>query len=93
MPMPVKKPKARRHNRGWSRHDLHHMRRLAMGGLPARLAAPRLGRTVGSVKFKAMTEGIRFRNIAQKPGTQSTRAQRRRLSQIATRRWRAARAA
>lgn len=77
-------PGIRKHNRPWSPTDVSRMRELAKKKLPATAAAPKLGRTVGSVKYKAMIEGIRFRAINQPPGTQRTRKQRATLSRIAS---------
>lgn len=76
--MSTKNPK--KHNAPWTPADLKKMRQLARAKLSARLAARELGRSTGSVKYKAMTEGIRFRFIEQPPGVQRklARARRRR---------------
>lgn len=68
----------RRHNEPWTREDLKKMRQLAREKLSARLAARELGRSTGSVKYKAMVEGIRFRNINQPKGVQKRLARRHR---------------
>ena len=69
MPKTLKK-----HNAPWTPADLKKMRRLARAKMSARLAARELGRTPGSVKYKAMTEGVRFRFINQPQGVQKRRA-------------------
>lgn len=66
------------HNREWTPADEKKLRKLARQKLPARLAAPHLGRSVGAVKFKAMVLGVRFRAINQPPGVQLARARRER---------------
>jgi hypothetical protein len=71
-------PALRKHNAPWTPADLKKMRRLAREKLSARLAARELGRTTGSVKYKAMVEGIRFRFIDQPKGVQKRLARRRR---------------
>jgi hypothetical protein len=92
MPIPLSKSSARRSGREWSARDLRRMRALARQGCSARQAAPRLGRTVGAVKFAAMTHGVRFHAIHQPEGTQRTRRQRATLSRLATRRYQQQRA-
>lgn len=72
----------RRNNVPWSPADLRHMRALARRKLSARQAAPKLGRTVGAVKYKAMSEGIRFQAIKQPLGVQRRPAQRRKLARL-----------
>lgn len=74
---------SRKHNAPWVPADLKKMRELARKRLSARLAAKALGRTTGAVKYKAMVEGVRFRAINQKPGTQRRPSQRRKLRYIA----------
>ena len=61
----------------WTPADVKKMRQLAKAKLSARLAAKELGRSTGAVKFKAMTEGVRFRAINQPRGVQK------RLHQVA----------
>jgi hypothetical protein len=73
---------AKRNGQPWSRRDLKVMRMLARRKMPARKAAPLLGRTVSAVKWCAMVRGIRFHHIEQKRGTQRTPEQRARLSRI-----------
>lgn len=68
----------KKHNAPWTRADLKKMRALARAKLSARLAARELGRTTGSVKYKAMVEGVRFRAINQPKGVQKRLARRRR---------------
>lgn len=80
-------------NAPWKAADLLKLKGCAKRGLSARQAACELGRSTGAVKFKAMTEHIRFRFINQPRGTQRTPAQRKLLSRIATRRHRANRRA
>jgi hypothetical protein len=63
----------KKHNAKWSPSDIRRMRKLARMGLSARLAAKELGRTHGAVKYKAMTEGIRFSFISQPVGVQKKR--------------------
>jgi hypothetical protein len=68
----------RKHNAPWTPADLRKLRALARAKLSARLAARQLGRTTGSVKYKAMTEGVRFRFVLQPKGVQKRLARRRR---------------
>jgi hypothetical protein len=72
----------RKHNAPWTPADLKVMRICANKRMSARLAAKALGRTTGSVRYKAMVEGVHFRAINQKPGTQSRPSQRRKLSRL-----------
>jgi hypothetical protein len=72
----------KRHNKPWTPHDLKRTRAMARKGLSARLAAQRLGRSTGSVKYKAMVEGIRFHAIDQPKGVQRRPALRRKLSRL-----------
>lgn len=67
---------ARKHNAPWTPADLKKLRALARSKLSARMAASQLGRTTGSVKYKAMTEGIRFNFINQPRGVQKRLARR-----------------
>lgn len=64
--------------RPWLAGDLKKMRELARKRMSARLAAKALRRTTGAVKYKAMTEGIRFHAIEQPQGPQKQLARRRR---------------
>lgn len=68
---------ARKHNRPWSKTDMRKMRKLAAQKKSARMAARSLGRTPGSVKYKAMVKGVRFHFINQPRGVQKTAARRR----------------
>jgi hypothetical protein len=77
-----------KHAAPYDRADMKLMRQCARLRMSARLAARALGRSVGGVKWKAMSEGIHFRAINQRPGTQRTPQQRRRLSEIQHARWR-----
>lgn len=90
--------KVRKWKNPWTHAELVRLARLASAKVrgrrySARMAATILGRTVGAVKWQAMQEGIHFRNIAQKPGTQRTPKQRERLRQVQLRRWARARRA
>jgi hypothetical protein len=67
-----------RHLRPWNATDLKKMRALAKRKLSARLAALKLGRTAGAVKYKAMVEGIRFSFVEQPRGVQRRIARRKR---------------
>lgn len=51
----------------WSAADLKKMRALAKQRVSARIAAGKLGRSPGAVRFKAMNEGISFRSINRAP--------------------------
>lgn len=77
----------------WTPRELLRLRGMAKRKQSARQAAAELGRTPGAVKFKAMTEGIRFHAIEQPRGAQRTPRQRALLSRLATRRHRARRRA
>jgi hypothetical protein len=66
----------------WTPRDLRLMRSLARKGMSTRQAAPLIGRTVGALKYKAMTENVRFHFIEQPKGVQRRPAQRKRLSRI-----------
>ncbi len=65
-------------NKPWSPGDMKKLRPLAKARVSARVAAQKLGRSRGSVAFKAMNEGIRFQSIAQPAGVQQRRFQKRR---------------
>lgn len=71
-------PKLNKHNAPWTPADLKKLRALARAKMSARLAARELGRTTGSVKYKAMVEGVRFQFIVQPKGVQKRLARRRR---------------
>jgi hypothetical protein len=60
-------PFAKRHNSEWSDADVKKMRALAKSRTSARIAAGKLGRSPGAVRFKAMKEGVSFRSINRKP--------------------------
>lgn len=62
--------KANRHGRRWTSRDLVKLRALARAGLSARQAAPKLGRTTGAIKYKAMVERVRFTFVEQPRGVQ-----------------------
>jgi hypothetical protein len=55
--------KGARHMREWSEGDMKKMRAFAKSKLSARVAAQKLGRSPGAVRYKAMMEGISFRSI------------------------------
>lgn len=76
--------KLARHNRPWTKHDLKRMRAKARAGMSARLAAADLGRTTGSVKYKAMVEGVSFHYINQPRGVQKKAARSRRRNRRIT---------
>lgn len=67
----------------YSAEDVQIMRKMAKADYSARETARRLGRTLGGLKYAAMSRGIHFRSIAQKRGTQSKPGQRRKLSRLA----------
>lgn len=71
-----------KHNAPWTRKDLSLLRQCARRRLSSRAAAALLGRTVGSVKYKAMTEGVHFRAINQARGVQKRPSLRRKLARI-----------
>lgn len=76
----MSKNNPKRHNRPWTPHDLKRMRAKARAGMSARLAARELGRSTGSVKYKAMVEGVSFHAINQPKGVQRRPAVRRKLA-------------
>lgn len=55
--------KAKNHMREYTEADLKLMRKLARQRVSARVAALRLGRSPGAVRYKAMVLGISFRSI------------------------------
>lgn len=63
--LPTKK--APRNGRDWSPADLKKMRTLARERISARIAARKLGRSPGAVRYKAMMEGVSFHSINRKP--------------------------
>lgn len=73
------KKKRPRHNRAWSAADLKKLRTLARARLSARLAAQKLGRTTGAVKYKAMVERVRFTFLRQPRGVQMAIARRKKV--------------
>lgn len=72
----------KKHNAPWLAPDLKRLRALARARMSARLAAKKLGRTTGSVKYKAMVEGVRFHAIKQPRGVQRRPALRRKLARL-----------
>jgi len=54
---------APRHMREWTAGDMKKMRELAKKRISARVAAGKLGRSPGAVRYKAMMEGVSFRSI------------------------------
>lgn len=65
MYLPTKK--APRNGSEWSRRDNKRMREFARRRISARVAAGKLGRSPGAVRYKAMMEGVSFRSIDRKP--------------------------
>lgn len=65
-----KGPTTRRHNAGWTEHEVARLRKYASDGLSARLAGEKLGRSTGATKYKAMVEKIEFHFINQPAGVQ-----------------------
>lgn len=55
--------RARNHMRDWSSTDVRRMRQCARRRISARVAAQKLGRSPGAVRYKAMVEGVSFRSI------------------------------
>lgn len=53
----------RRSGRAWSKHDNKKLRAYARRKISARVAAGKLGRSPGAVRYKAMMEGVSFRSI------------------------------
>lgn len=64
--------------RPWTERDVATMRALAKKGLSSRLAAAKLRRTPGAVRFKAMAIGCRFHAVEQPVGPQKRLARLRR---------------
>jgi hypothetical protein len=55
--------KGARHMREWSAGDMQKLRQFAKQKVSARVAAQKLGRSPGAVRYKAMMEGVSFRSI------------------------------
>lgn len=55
--------KGARHMREWSEADMKKLRSFAKARISARVAASKLGRSPGAVRYKAMMEGVSFRSI------------------------------
>ncbi|HYJ41224.1 MAG TPA: hypothetical protein VEW08_10550 [Steroidobacteraceae bacterium] len=60
------KKKGARHMREWSAGDMKQLRQFAKQKVSARVAAQKLGRSPGAVRYKAMMEGVSFRSINRK---------------------------
>ena len=60
------KKKGARHMREWSDGDMKKLRQFAKLKVSARVAAQKLGRSPGAVRYKAMMEGVSFRSINRK---------------------------
>ena len=60
------KKKGARHMREWSEGDMKKLRSFAKAKISARVAAQKLGRSPGAVRYKAMMEGVSFRSINRK---------------------------
>src|SRR3954463_15541140 len=60
------KKKGARHMREWSAGDMKKLRQFAKQKVSARVAAQKLGRSPGAVRYKAMMEGVSFRSINRK---------------------------
>ena len=60
------KKKGARHMREWSEGDMKKLRQFAKQKVSARVAAQKLGRSPGAVRYKAMMEGVSFRSINRK---------------------------
>jgi hypothetical protein len=60
------KKKGARHMREWSEGDMKKLRGFAKSKISARVAAEKLGRSPGAVRYKAMMEGVSFRSINRK---------------------------
>jgi hypothetical protein len=53
-------------SKAWSKADIKYLRQHAKQGRSSTLTAFLLDRTPGAVRFKAMTEGVRFRSLGRK---------------------------
>ena len=60
------KKKGARHMREWSDGDMKKLRQFAKLKVSARVAAQKLGRSPGAVRYKAMMEGVSFSSINRK---------------------------
>ena len=60
------KKKGARHMREWSDGDMKKLSQFAKLKVSARVAAQKLGRSPGAVRYKAMMEGVSFRSINRK---------------------------
>ena len=60
------KKKGARHMREWSEGEMKKLRQFAKLKVSARVAAQKLGRSPGAVRYKAMMEGVSFRSINRK---------------------------
>ena len=60
------KKKGARHMREWSASDMKKLRQFAKERVSARVAAQKLGRSPGAVRYKAMMGGVSFRSINRK---------------------------
>lgn len=66
-------PALKRHKLDWTPADLKKMRMLARQRISARIAAAKLGRSPGAVRYKAMMEGVSFRSINRRPARRASR--------------------
>jgi hypothetical protein len=55
--------KSKKHMKPYSEAEIRRMRELARKRVSARVAAQKLGRSPGALRYKAMMEGISFRSI------------------------------
>ena len=80
-------PRTSRLNTPWTDAEVRSMRRLASKGYSARQFADRIGRSRGSVAFKAMCVGVSFHAVRQPKGAQRkalrTRRRRARMARAA----------
>ena len=60
------KKKGARHMREWSEGDMKKLRAFAKSKMSARIAASKLGRSPGAVRYKAMMERVSLRSINRK---------------------------
>ncbi len=74
--MPKNEP--RHHNAPWTAEHIKWMRRCARQRKSSAECAREMGRSRGSVAYKAMRLGIRFRSIEQPHGVQQRIARRER---------------
>lgn len=66
----MSKTKNRRHNAGWTEHEVARLRKYASDGLSSRQTGEKLGRSTGATKYKAMVLKIEFHAINQPSGVQ-----------------------